>query len=199
MSARDDRVAVTDGVRVDADAHIADDALMARYVAGDVFGFERLYARYKGPVFRFFLRQMPKADAEECHQDVWVKLIGARERYQPRSEFRAFLFTIAHHTLTDRHRRLARRDATLAPEPLDEMRDPAPGPEAAAMRARDAARLYRLIGRLPIAQREALLLREEAGLSLAEIAQITDTAEEGVKSRLRYAMQKLRAGMSEGE
>lgn len=199
MSARDDRAAVSEVVRADADARVADDVLMARYVAGDALGFEQLYARYKGPVFRFFLRQMPKADAEECHQDVWLKLIGARERYQPRSEFRAFLFTIAHHTLTDRHRRLARRDATLASEPIDQMRDPAPGPEATAMRARDAARLYRLIGRLPIAQREALLLREEAGLSLAEIARITDTAEEGVKSRLRYAMQKLRAGMSEGE
>jgi RNA polymerase sigma-70 factor (ECF subfamily) len=199
VSAREGRAAVSEGVGVDADAHLEDDVLMARYVAGDALGFERLYARYKGPVYRFFLRQMPKADAEECHQDVWLKLVGARERYRPRSEFRAYLFTIAHHTLTDRHRRVARRDATLAPEMPEEIGDPSPGPEATTVRARDAARLYRLIAELPIAQREALLLREEAGLSLAEIAHITDTAEEGVKSRLRYAMQKLRAGMSEGE
>jgi biotin operon repressor len=45
---------------------------------------------------------------------------------------------------------------------------------------------------MPIAQREAFLMKESAGLSLAKIARITGTSEEGVKSRIRHAMQKLR-------
>ena len=50
---------------------------------------------------------------------------------------------------------------------------------------------------LPPAQREAFLLHEEAGMSVAEIAAATGTNEEAAKSRLRYAMAKLRAAVDE--
>jgi len=177
-------------------AQATDDALMTRYRDGDSTSFDTLYQRYKGKVYRFFLRQMSKVDAEECHQEVWLKLIRARDGYQARGEFRAYLFTIAHRTLIDRRRKHLHRAVTDAATSTDEIADDGPGPEATALRQREAARLYRLIGALPVAQREALLLKEEGGLGLAEIARITETSEEGVKSRLRYAMQKLRAAMA---
>jgi RNA polymerase sigma-70 factor, ECF subfamily len=186
----------TSAAAEDGAAQDADDVLMVRYRNGDSGGFDVLYQRYKGAVYRFFLRQMPKADAEECHQEVWLKVIRSRDGYQARGEFRAYLFTIAHRTLTDRYRKQLRRTVTDPQAPIDEVADDTPGPEAMALRQREAARLYRLIGALPIAQREALLLKEEGGLGLAEIARITDTSEEGMKSRLRYAMQKLRAAMA---
>jgi len=175
---------------------IADDALMLRYAAGDAAAFDALYVRYKGPIYRFFLRQMTPADAEECHQEVWLKLINARTAFRPRGEFKAWLFTIAHHTLTDRHRRQMKHAAHDPDTAPDELADPAPGPEGAAGRQAEAEHLYRLIGHLPLAQREALLMKEQAGLSLAEIARITGTSEEGIKSRLRYAMQKLRTALT---
>jgi RNA polymerase sigma-70 factor (ECF subfamily) len=173
-----------------------DDALMARYQSGDAAAFDLLYDRYRGPVWRFFLRQLPRAEAEECHQEVWLKLIGGRARYQPQGGFRAYLFTIAHHVLTDRHRRTMKHAAADPDADAADLADGGPDPEAAAAAADDAARLHHHLAALPIAQREALLLKEGAGLSLAEIAGITDTSIEGVKSRLRYAMKKLREAMT---
>jgi RNA polymerase sigma-70 factor, ECF subfamily len=180
----------------EADDGVTDDALMLRYAAGDAAAFDRLYRRHRGAIYRFFLRQMARADAEECYQEVWLKVIDARGRFQPRGEFKAWLFTIAHHALTDRYRRQMKhgaRDPEAAP---DELPDPAPGPEQAAGQQDQAERLYRMLAELPLAQREALLMKEQAGLSLAEIAQITGASEEGVKSRLRYAMQKLRGALT---
>lgn len=173
-------------------AAVDDDLLMARYRAGDLAAFESLYQRYRGLVYRFFLRQLPQADAEECHQEVWLKVIEGADGFRAQGQFRAWLFTIAHHALTDRHRR-AMRHAAIDPDvETDGLADPAPGPEADTEQALTAARLHRLVAALPLAQREALLLKESAGLSLAEIAAVTGATEEGVKSRLRYAMQKLR-------
>ncbi len=173
-----------------------DDALMVAYCNGHAASFENLYRRHKGAVYRFFLRQMPKCDAEECHHEVWIKVIKGRSSYEPRGSFVPWLFTIAHRVLTDRHRSAMRRPIVAIDNDPDLLPSSNPGPEDATDQARKLNQLHALIAELPITQREALLLREEAGLSLAEIAAVTSTAEEGVKSRLRYAMQKLRAGMS---
>jgi RNA polymerase sigma-70 factor, ECF subfamily len=185
-----------DGDAERADIAADDDALMLRYAAGEAQAFDVLYARHKGAIYRFFLRQMSRADSEECHQEVWLKLINARSAFQPRGEFKAWLFTIAHHTLTDRHRRQmkhAASDAAIAP---DDVADPGAAPEDAIGLRREAERLFRLIARLPYAQREVLLMKEQAGFSLADIARITGATEEGVKSRLRYATQKLRQAVT---
>jgi RNA polymerase sigma-70 factor, ECF subfamily len=179
-----------------SDDGAADDALMLRYAAGDTAAFDALYLRYKGPIYRFFLRQMAAADAEECHQEVWLKLINARGTFRSRGEFKAWLFTIAHHTLTDRHRRHMKHSAHDPDTAPEDLADPAAGPERAVGQQAEAEHLYQLIARLPLAQREALLMKEQAGLSLAEISRITGTSEEGIKSRLRYATQKLRNALN---
>lgn len=173
----------------------SDDELMQRYCAGEAASFDTLYQRYRIVVYRFFLRQLSTAEAEECHQEVWLKLINGRAGYQPRGQFRAYLFTIAHRTLTDRHRRNMKHAAVDPETAVEEIADAAADPASLTADGREAERLYRCIAELPIAQREALLMKESAGLSLAEIAAITNTSEEGVKSRLRYAMQKLRQAL----
>lgn len=175
----------------------SDDELMQSYRSGEAASFDTLYQRYRTVVYRFFLRQLPQAEAEECHQEVWLKLINARAAYQPRGEFRAYLFTIAHRTLTDRHRRNIKHAAVDVDAAVEEIADANADPASAAADGRETERLHRCIAALPIAQREALLMKESAGLTLAEIARITDTSEEGVKSRLRYAMQKLRQALAQ--
>jgi RNA polymerase sigma-70 factor, ECF subfamily len=177
----------------------SDDTLMVSYCAGDAAAFDALYARHRTAIYRFFLRQLPQAEAEECHQEVWLKLVNGRARYQGRGEFRSYLFAIAHNTLTDRHRRAMKHGVIDHEADADAIADGAPDPEAITAQGREAARLYRHLAALPVAQREALLMKESAGLSLAEIARITETSEEGVKSRIRYAMQKLRQAMNGGE
>jgi RNA polymerase sigma factor (sigma-70 family) len=174
-----------------------DDALMLSYCNGDAASFEVLYQRYRRAIYRFFLRQLPQPEAEECHQEVWLKLINSRASYQARGEFRAYLYTIAHRTLTDRHRRMMKHAAIDPESAIDGIADTSRDPESATADDRSAARLYRCIAELPVAQREALLMKESGGLSLAQIATITGATQEGVKSRLRYAMQKLREALTE--
>ena len=63
-------------------------------------------------------------------------------------------------------------------------------------RGRLLEKLALLIARLPHHQREVWILKQETNLSTRDIAKITHASEEGVKSRLRYATDKLKAGMA---
>lgn len=174
---------------------------MLAYRDGDVQAFDTLYARHRGALYRYLLRQCGiAAVAEELFQDVWMNLIRARERYEPRAKFTTYLFRLAHNRLIDHYRRQAAGvPLSYDDDPDDPLIDSlvatTPGPaEQAALRA-DAERLLTLIGELPEAQREALLLREEGGLSLVEIAEATAVNVETAKSRLRYAVAKLKRDM----
>ena len=174
-----------------------DDALMLAYGDGDMAAFDTLYGRYRAPMWRFFVRQADPATASECQQEVWLRVVQQAPRYRARGRFRSWLFAIVHNVLVDRQR----RDTVRLVEPLTEDQPESvtqnPGPAERAEQGQLAGALLALIAALPLVQREALLLREEANLTLAEIAQATDTSAETAKSRLRYAMQKLRAGMNE--
>ena len=78
---------------------------MLEYRDGDGDAFEVLYARHKGPLFRYCLRHCrERSTAEETFQDVWMRVIGARERYQPRAKFTTWLYRIAHNRVIDRYR-----------------------------------------------------------------------------------------------
>ena len=178
----------------------ADETLMLRYRDGDADAFARLYARHKGPLYRYFLRQCsPPAVAEELFQDVWLKLIAAHSRYTVQARFATWLYRIAHHRLIDYYRACQRSlPVSYADDCPEWVEVPAPveeQPENREDRRRQAERLLELLAELPEAQREAVLLREEAGLSLEEIAQTTGTGRETVKSRLRYAFTRLRRGL----
>ena len=179
-------------------AEVDDEALMTRYGQGDTHAFELLYARHKQATFRFFSRQLNPESAADCHQELWFKVINAAPGYQSKGVFAAYLFTIAHNVLTDNYRRSMKHrvvDATTSVEDLDLPAD-TPSVESALNGAQLRARLLDLVGKLPYAQREALVLHEDCGLTLREIANVTGSSEEGIKSRLRYAMLKLKSGMS---
>ena len=167
----------------------ADDALLAAYLAGDVASFEMLYNRYKGPLYRFFLRQLAEADAHDAFQTTWSKLLKAAPKYKPANKFQAFLFTLAHNVIMDTHRGHMRLVTGIPPEPASEPL------EAESARAQLSAKLHQEIAKLPIQQRTAWMLQQESDLSLHDIARLTQSSVEGVKSRLRYAREALKAGM----
>ena len=78
-------------------------------------------------------------------------------------------------------------------DPLDDLPDPAtPPPDQLVEREQLLRRVVAAVDALPVAQREAFVLQQEAGLSLDEIAQVTGVNVETAKSRLRYAFAKLR-------
>ena len=171
-----------------AAAEADDEILMRRYATGDTAAFEVLYARHKDPLYRYLVRGCSdRALAGELFQDVWMRVIRARKRYRPKARFSVWLYTIAHNRLVDHYR----RDRPSGEMP--EMAAPsADQPAALAERSERAARLRAALERLPFEQREAILLKEEQDLTIKEIAAVTGVGAETVKSRLRYALAKLR-------
>lgn len=171
-----------------------DEDLMLAYGGGDMGAFETLYSRHRGPLFRFMLRQVREhGTAEELYQDVWQRVITARQRYRPDAKFSTWLYQIAHNRLTDHWRAQSHRPA--APEDALERaeREPDPQtPERQLSAFEERRRLQLALEELPADQRETVLLRLEQELTLEEIGRITGVGRETVKSRLRYAMDKLR-------
>ncbi len=168
---------------------------MLAYGQGDAGAFETLYRRHRGPLYRFVLRAIKqRSAAEELFQEVWIRVIESRSRYAPQARFTTWLYTIAHNLLVDHWRKKGLSLVSLDAEdvPLDSANP------ARQVEARESlARLLDILEKLPAAQREAFLMHQEAGLSVAEIAAATGSNEEAAKSRLRYAMAKLKAALDE--
>jgi RNA polymerase sigma-70 factor (ECF subfamily) len=174
-----------------------DSALMLRYRDGDVAAFEILYKRHKDALYRYLLRLCRHRDsAEDVFQEAWGKIVKSRANYRPTAKFTTFLYRVAHNCFIDHIRRNKRHTQTADIEP-DTQPDPGELPEMQAERSLARRRLDAALRQLPEEQRDAFLLREEAGLSLDEIASVTGTNRETAKSRLRYAVNKLRAAIDE--
>ncbi len=178
----------------------SDEQLMLAYRGGDANAFAALYSRHKGGLFRFMLRSVKDRDsAEELFQEVWMKLIDARSRYEPQAKFSTFLYTIAHNRMIDHWRRRGLESVSLDEDgAIDPPAPPSSQPERRAELNQAGNRLLAALAALPVLQREAFLLHEESGLSVAEIASATGTGPEAAKSRLRYAIAKLREALSDG-
>ncbi len=189
-----------------------DAALVATFARGDARAFETLYGTHKGGVFRYFLRSLHDHGlAEELAQDVWTSVIRAAAQWQPDAKFTTWLYRLAHNRLIDHYRRANLvAFSTLEGEgddgagadgagdggaPAREYASSAPEPDEALAQRRAALQVVQLVEALPPAQREALLLQIEGGLTLEEIAAATGQGFETVKSRLRYALAKVRDGM----
>lgn len=180
-------------------AATSDEDLMLAYAAGDAAAFDTLYDRHKGGVYRYLLRQCHQAGVvDELFQDVWMNLIRGRATYTPTAKFATWLYRLAHNRLIDHYR--ASGHLTLVSADDEAHQDAvaalpgAPGNDPLIrVETRElGARLRAAVHALPPAQREAFLLQQEGGLSLAEIAALTGVGAETVKSRLRYALAKLR-------
>lgn len=162
---------------------------MQAYAAGDGAAFEALYRRHKDPLYRYFLRHTSSPDhAAELFQDVWKNLIQARTRYRPDAPFGAWLFKLAHNRLVDHFR--AQRPQAEVPEDL--AAPESERPDHTVARHSEALRLLQALALLPAEQREVIVLREERDLTLEQIAAIQGVGRETVKSRLRYALARLR-------
>lgn len=173
-----------------------DEQLMLAYGEGDLRAFELLYKRHRGTLYRFLLRSLrQRADADEVFQETWSRAVAARERYRPDAKFTTWLLQIAHNLVIDRFRR-ARPQASAEETELVFSRLDAPEeerPERVLSEFEQRRRLQLALEELPEEQRVTFLLRMENGLGLEEISEVTGAGRETVKSRLRYALARIRA------
>jgi RNA polymerase sigma factor (sigma-70 family) len=175
---------------------LSDEALMLQYCGGDLAAFQQLYQRHQRGLYRFLAWRSPRRDwVDEVAQDSWIALHQARGRYQATASFRTFLYQIARNRLIDLQRQphLLHVERDLEPE------DAAPPAKTMLEAQQLNSALHLAIQALPAEQKEALVLQQFSGLSLEEIAELTAVPIETVKSRLRYAMRKLREQFSTGQ
>jgi len=188
---------------------LPDEDLMLAYAQGDAAAFDVLYGRHEAALYRFVRRLLGAglaAQADEVFQDAWLRIVAARASFRPQgAAWRTWAFTIAHNLAMDRLR-VSGREVGL--EAHDEEGDPldwlavhlgqaAPSTEDQAFWRAAGAQLLHCLEALPPAQRAAFLLHHEDGTSVEDLAQRLALPFETAKSRLRYALQKLRGCMGE--
>jgi RNA polymerase sigma-70 factor (ECF subfamily) len=182
-----------------------DDAqLMLAYARGEMRAFETLYSRHRGALYRYLLRQARDCEiAADLFQEVWSRVIVNRSRYEPRAKFRTFLFTLAHNCFIDHCRRVKARPSAMGVDDADAAdllaTDEQSLPDVEIERDENSRRYRAALATLPPEQRDVYLLHEESDLSLEEIARVTGVGAETAKSRLRYALAKLKAAMAVAE
>jgi RNA polymerase sigma factor (sigma-70 family) len=187
-------------------ADVPDEELMLAYARGDAAAFDVLYARHEAALYRFVRRLLGAAlaaQADEVFQDAWLRIVAARASFQPQgAAWRTWAFTIAHNLAMDRLR-VSGREVSMegegGEEPLDWLAartdQVAPSAEDQAFWRAAGAQLLHCLEALPAPQRAAFLLHHEDGATVEDLAQRLALPFETAKSRLRYALQKLRGCM----
>ena len=187
---------------------ITDEDLMRKFCAGDSKAFHILYAKHEKPLYRYLRRVLGAslvAQVDEVFQDTWMRLVDARDSWQPRNgvAFKTWLYTLAHHRAVDILRKSG-REVSADEGWLDDDSETAwqlwpasiaEQPEQQAFWRKAGQQLLHCLEGLPAMQRAAFLLHHEDGLSLDEMTQVLNAEFETVKSRLRYALSKLRLCM----
>ncbi len=175
-----------------------DEQLILKYAQGHSQAFEVLYSRHKNSLMRYCLRQFSsRAMAEECFQEIWMKVIKNRSRYQPKALFTTYLYRIATNHVIDIYRKEKKRNHDCEYEEDKVAEDFHLAAEKIENQVNKALveKLREQIALLPFEQRNTLLLKLNEGLSLDDISEIMNCGKETVKSRLRYATKKLKEAL----
>lgn len=184
---------------VEMTASETDEALLRRYAAGEYAAFETLYLRHRASLFRFVLRQIDNqhAAAEEIFQETWSSVIKSHHQFQHQASFSVWLYQLARHRVIDFIRKNKLRAVELADEDVASVAQDCLSQEQQRLLEDCVELLKNILQQLPRDQHEAFLLKHEAEHTLERIAEITHSSRETIKSRLRYAMQKITAWMPE--
>jgi RNA polymerase sigma-70 factor (ECF subfamily) len=199
-------------VRSTARAEVTDEALMTRYQRGDLGAFSTLVERHKTPLFNFVLRQIkaPPA-AQDLTQEVFLRIIESASSFKHEAKFTTWAYTIARNLCIDHMRKASYRkhpsldqqagEAGDGPSLGEQVADlhPRASTERGAISSEIQVKVVAAIEALPSEQREVFLLRHVANLAFQEIAEITGTPENTVKSRMRYALERLQEALTDFE
>lgn len=189
-----------------------DEMLMVRYQRGDREAFAELVLRYKAPIYNFVIRHVRHGNtAEDLTQDVFLRVVQNAGEFKHEARFSTWLYTIARNLCVDQLRKASHRRHPSLDQPVgssdgarplgESVADPhhSASAERAAQSSQVAARILQAVDALPEEQREVFLLREIGNLPFKEIAEVTGVGENTVKSRMRYALDRLQQALSEFE
>ncbi len=188
-----------------------DEMLMVRYQRGERAAFAELVRRHSRPIYNFVLRQLRVPSvAEDVTQDVFMRLVQNAAEFKHEARFLTWLYTIARNLCIDQLRKASHRRHASLDQPLpgdgeralgEMMVDPSPqaSAERNALSTEVRSSIVKAVDALPDDQREVFLLREVANLPFRDIAEITGAPENTVKSRMRYALDRLKDALSEFE
>ena len=189
----------------------SDEELLRRFNEGDATAFEVLVRRYQKPLLNFILRSVgDRNTAEELLQDAFLRVVTKSTDFQGNSKFSTWLYTIARNLCIDTGRKMVFRRHRSLDAPLRSgeaesatLLDRVAGDEPAADRAvigQDLQeRIALAVEELPEEQREVFLMRELQNLAFKDIAEIVGVPENTVKSRMRYALERLQRALAEYE
>ncbi len=195
------------GLREDA----TDEMLMVRYQRGDREAFAELVRRYKTRIYNFTLRHLRSAPAaEDVTQDVFLRVVQKAAEFKHEARFATWLYTIARNLCIDNLRKMSHRRHPSLDQPtnaedsrplVEQIANPhhSSNVEQRATSAEVAGSIVAAVEKLPNEQREVFLLREVGNLPFKDIAAITGVPENTVKSRMRYALDRLQGALSDFE
>jgi RNA polymerase sigma-70 factor (ECF subfamily) len=190
-------------------AESSDEMLMVRYKRGDRDAFAELVRRYQRPLYNFSVRYVGNREAaREVTQDAFLRVVKRSADFKHESRFSTWIFAITRNLCIDELRKAKHRnhpsldDTTSGGQPLGEKVDggkrPLDGERGAATNELRNG-ILKAVDALPDDQREVFLLRQLGGVPFAEIARITDTAENTVKSRMGYELERLQRELRDYE
>ncbi|GAC1575286.1 MAG: ECF family RNA polymerase sigma factor SbrI [Polyangiales bacterium] len=188
----------------------SDEELFAQFRRGEDSSFEQIVRRHQRGLYNFALRQVRGSSvAEDIVQEAFVRIVQSADNFREEARFSTWAYAIARNLCIDHLRKQAhRRHASLdAPalnvgegEPLGEQ---IAAKEASAERRASGRQLQvhitAAVEALPDDQREVFLLRQVANLPFKEIAVVVGVSENTVKSRMRYALERLQVALAEFE
>lgn len=189
---------------------ITDEALLERFRRGDPRAFEELMRRHRNALYNFVQRSVRNPQtAEEILQDAWMRMVVGARDFQNASKFSTWAYTVARNLCIDHARKAALRRHPSLDEPTrrdeegptlgERVQDPDAAVDRAAIGHELQLRLAEAVESLPSEQREVFLMREYSNLPFKEIAEIVGAPENTVKSRMRYALERLQESLAEYE
>jgi len=190
---------------------VADEGLMMQFQGGDREAFAVLVRRHKTPIYNFVLRQIhSRSTAEDLVQEVFVRVVQKAATFKHEARFTTWVYSIARNLCIDHLRKMSlRRHPSLDHSPGSNNRPPLkdrvadPNPSTAADRSVMSSdigeRITAAVENLPSEQREVFLLRQVGKVPFKDIAAITGVPENTVKSRMRYALERLQSALADYE
>ncbi len=192
---------------------VSDEELLRRFNQGDDTAFEVLVRRFERPLYNFILRSTRDAEqASELLQEVFMRVVQRSNEFQGQSKVGTWLYTIARNLCIDTSRKMAfRRHRSLdAPTAgggdegegqalLDKIASPVSASDRNVIAQDLSVRISAAVEALPDEQREVFLMREVQSMPFKDIAEVLGVPENTVKSRMRYALERLQRALAEYE